>query len=460
MAHLTGAGERTAIDGAVKGAVHGGSFTRVSHPAKRCIFIGLLGAPSQHDMFWHKPELQARDGESLPEELLKKHRFPGGAAAPARVRLMASPYKFQQHGSSGLYFSELLPHLARRADDIAIIHTMHSPQITHAPAQLLTMTGFPRQNRPSIGAWVAYGLGAESQNLPAFVVLWSGISTYSLSSLWSNGVLPGECAGVQMHTYSSEPLSRLTPPSGVTMTDQRRSLDAIRRLNELRLDQLRKNQQSEPDIESRIHAYELAFRLQSAAPEAADLRGESPSVLAAYGVNRESARASEFAKHCLFARRLIERGVRFVNLFNSSWDHHDDIFQNLPKRCLDVDQPIAALIADLKARGLLDDTLVVWATEFGRTPFAQVRLTEPGRDHHRLAFPIWMAGAGVKAGFEHGETDDFGWEPIGPSYDLNDMQATLLHLLGIDHTRLTVRHNGRDLRLTDVGGRVIESILA
>jgi len=433
--------------------------------AKACIFIYPEGAPSQMDLWDPKPKLNDLHGRPLPESMTKNVRF--AFIQKESAVLMGSPRKFQKHGECGMDFSDLLPNLATCADDIALIRSMHTDAFNHHPGQLLMNSGSMQFGRPSIGAWLGYGLGSPSQNLPGYVVLTSGRGTSGGASNWSSGFLPSTYQGV-LFRNQGEPVLHLNRPPGVSENLERGGLDALRRLNELHRDDV-----EDPEIDGRIASYELAFRMQSAAPELIDLSGETQATLDAYGVNRPDLPGNfrgggkgvmkSFSTNCLLARRLVERGVRFVNIFHASWDHHSNLDKELAFNCQIADQPVAALLKDLKQRGLLDSTLVVWASEFGRTPLAENRPgreLNTGRDHHPFAFTIWMAGGGLKGGLIYGESDEIGWGIARDPVHVHDFHATLLHLFGIDHERLTYRFQGRDFRLTDVEGRVMTPWLA
>ncbi|MGE3818524.1 MAG: DUF1501 domain-containing protein [Isosphaeraceae bacterium] len=438
--------------------------------AKRCICIYLEGAPSQIDLFDEKPKLKELHGQPLPESLTRNVRFAFTKKETARI--LGSPRVFRPRGESGMELSDLLPHLGDCVDDIALIRSMHTEAFNHHPGQLLMNTGAEAFGRPSTGAWLNYGLGSESADLPGYVVLTAGRGTSGGASNWTSGFLPSQYQGV-LFRNQGEPVLNLNDPDGLTSAMRRQTVDALRSLNRRRYELTR-----DPEINSRIAAYELAFRMQSAAPELIDLAGEDRRTLAMYGVDRidppKGGRGAvgaggkpgvyrQFAINCLLARRLVERGVRFVNLFHASWDHHSEIDVELPFNCGMADQPIAALLKDLKARGLLDTTLVVWLSEFGRTPLGENRpgfKAFNGRDHHPFAFSIWMAGGGVKGGQVVGKTDELGWNVEEDPVHVNDFHATLLHLFGIDHTRLTYRFQGRDFRLTDVAGKVVTQVLA
>lgn len=432
--------------------------------AKNCIYIYMAGAPSQIDLFDPKPKLNELDGDRLPDEMTEKVRF--AFIQKETARLMGTPRTFQKYGQCGMDFCDLLPNIAACADDIAMIRSMHSDAFNHHPGQLLMNTGYDKFGYPSIGSWINYGLGSESQNLPGYVVLTAGRGTSGGASNWQSGFLPSTYQGV-LFRNKGEAVLNLNNPPGVTHEMQRTTLDAVSQLNQARFETI-----NDPEINSRIASYELAFRMQSSAPELIDFSDEPDSILEEYGVNRtehiknyQDQGAGEFgafASNCLLARRLVERGVRFVNLFHATWDHHENIDKGLKFNCFMADQPIAALIKDLKRRGLLDETLVIWGTEFGRTPLGENRVgrsANTGRDHHPFAFTMWMAGGGIKGGTIYGETDDIGWNITKDPVHVNDFHATVLHLFGIDHLKLTYRFQGRDFRLTDVGGKIITPLL-
>ncbi len=434
--------------------------------AKNCIFIYMEGAPSQMDLFDPKPKLKEYSGQKLPDSLLEKVRF--AFIQKEGARLMGSPRTFTQHGQCGMELSDLLPHIGACADDLALIRSMHTDQFNHHPGQLMMQCGSAMFGRPTMGSWLNYGLGSESQNLPGYVVLTAGRGTSGGASLWSSGFLSSTYAGV-LFRNQGDPVLNLGNPPGITAEMQHYGLDALGDLNRLRYKQV-----GDPEIASRITAYELAFRMQTAAPELIDLSGESKATMEAYGVEREQpdVKASRgggpgqfksFSTNCLLARRLVERGVRFVNIFHASWDHHSNLDAELKQNCLMADQPIAALLKDLKQRGLLDSTLVVWGSEFGRTPLGENRggsANVTGRDHHPYAFSLWMAGGGVKGGQVVGETDEIGWNITKDPIHVNDLHATMLQLFGLEHTRLTYRFQGRDFRLTDVAGKVVDQLIA
>lgn len=419
--------------------------------AKRVIYLFMAGAPSQLDLFDYKPTLTKYDGQSVPPEIIKDQRY---AFIQPNAGLMASRFTFAKHGQSGAELSEMLPHLATVADDIAIVKSMHTNQFNHAPAQIFMNTGSPQMGRPSMGAWVSYGLGSEADDLPGFVVLSTGEGVSGGAHCWGCGFMPTVYQGVPFRS-AGDPILSVSNPTGIDAQMQRDSIDLINRLNRHNFDATR-----DPEIETRISNYELAYRMQSSAPELMDIAKESPETLAMYGA--EPGKAS-FANNCLLARRLLERGVRFVNVYHGGWDHHGDVAGGLKAQCGVTDKATAALIKDLKQRGMLEDTLVIWGGEFGRTPMVESSAAlgrSMGRDHHPQAFTMWLAGAGVKTGQTIGATDDLGFHVVEKPVHVHDMQATILHLLGMDHTKLTYRFKGRDFRLTDVSGRIVTELLA
>ena len=416
--------------------------------AKRVIFLFMAGAPSHLELFDNKPALTKWNGQLPPAELLKDYR---AAFINPNAALLGPKFKFAKHGQSGAELSELLPHLAGVADDIAIVKSMHTDAFNHAPAQIMMSTGSQQFGRPSIGAWTTYGLGSETQDLPGFVVFSTGNKGPSGgASNWGPGFLPTVHQGVLFRS-GGDPVLYLSNPPGVDEQVQRDSLDAIKRLNQKHLDVV-----GDPEIATRINAYELAYRMQLAAPEVMDISKESKATLEMYGA--EPGKPS-FANNCLLARRLVERGVRFVQIFHEAWDQHGSLVADLKRNCLKTDQASAALIKDLKQRGLLEDTLVIWGGEFGRTPMVQGG-GDDGRDHHPNSFTMWLAGGGVKPGLTLGETDEFGFNATRDKVHVHDLHATILHLLGFDHTKLTYRFQGRDFRLTDVHGEVVHKLLA
>ena len=423
--------------------------------ARNVIFLNMSAGPSQLDLFDPKPRLQQLHRKPVPASFLAGLNDP---VIKAGATVMATPRTFSRHGECGMEFSDRLPHLAGHADDLCMLRGMVTDTANHHPGQLLLNCGTPMFGHPSMGAWVSYGLGSESRNMPAFVVLTSYSKPASLvgPSLWTNGFLSSSYRGVAFRS-KGEPILHLENPAGVSELFQRVRVDTVRRLNALRLKQTRDH-----EISSRIASYELAYRMQAEAPDLLDFSDESAATLEMYGLNDETTRW--YGTNCLLARRMIERGVRFVQLFHSDWDHHLDLDKLLKVDCRMTDRPAAALLTDLKQRGLLDDTLVVWGGEFGRTPMNEVRRGNSpghqGRDHHPFGFTMLMAGGGVRGGQVVGGTDELGYHAVEDRVHIHDLQATILHCLGLDHTRLTYRHQGRDFRLTDVGGNVVEKVLA
>ncbi len=421
--------------------------------AKNVIFLFQEGAPSQMDLFDPKPELARWHGQSLPPSMTKDMKL---AFIKPTAKILASPRKFAPCGQSGVELSDLIPHTAKHADDICLIRSMHSDAFNHHPGQLLLFSGHMTGGRPSMGAWATYGLGSESKNLPAFVALQSGPGSSAGSELWTNGFLPSLYQGTVLRS-SGDPILYLSNPQGMSAESQRARLDALKDLNAEHLERT-----GDAEIASRIHSYELAYRMQSAGPELVDLSKESAATLEMYGINDKESK--QYGTSLLLARRMVERGVRFVLAAHSGWDHHTAINTGLPKLCQQTDKATAALLTDLKQRGLLDETLVIWGGEFGRTPMSEIRRPDEadnaGRDHHPNGYSIWMAGGGVKPGQVIGKTDDLGLNIVEDAVDVHDLQATILHLMGLDHLRLTYRHMGRDFRLTDVHGQVVKKILA
>jgi uncharacterized protein (DUF1501 family) len=415
--------------------------------AKNVIYLFMAGAPSHLEMFDYKPQLAKFDGTLPPADLLKGYR---AAFINPNSKLLGPKFKFAKHGQCGAEVSELVPHLAKIVDDITIVKSMVTDAFNHAPGQILMNTGSQQFGRPSMGSWVTYGLGSESQDLPAFVVTSSGKKGPSGgNSCWGSGFLPTVYQGVQFRG-SGDPVLYLSNPAGVDAELQRESLDSVKRLNQMRLAAT-----GDPEIATRINSFEMAFRMQSSAPELMDLAKEPKHVLEAYGV--EPGKPS-FAANCLLARRLVERGVRYVQLFHEAWDQHGNLVKDITKNCQDTDQACAALVTDLKQRGMLKDTLVLWGGEFGRTPMVQGG--SDGRDHHPNAFSMWMAGGGTKPGITLGESDELGFNVVKDKVHVHDLHATIMQLLGFDHTKLTFRFQGRDYRLTDVHGNVVKQILA
>jgi len=424
--------------------------------AKRIIYLHMAGAPSQLDLFDPKPQLNALDGQPIPGSFTQGERF---AFIKGTPKILGSPYRFARHGDSGHDFSELLPNMAALSDEFAVVRSMHTPEFNHAPAQIFMASGHARIGRPSFGSWISWGLGSANADLPTFVALTSGrYGPDGGSSLWSSQFLPSVHQGVRLRSQG-DPVLFLSDPPGVDRASRRRVLDAVSALDSRRLAVV-----GDPEIDTRIAQYELAFRMQSSVPELGAIEDEPQAVRDAYGV--EPGKVS-FANNCLLARRLAERGVRFIQLYHWGWDSHgtspdDDLITSLPQRCRETDQPTAALIRDLKERGLLDDTLVVWGGEFGRTPMNEERdgSTFLGRDHHPHAFTMLLAGGGIRRGATIGATDELGYRPIEDPVSVHDLHATLLQLLGFDHTQLTYRSQGRDFRLTDVEGEVVRKLLA
>ncbi len=420
---------------------------------KNIIYLFMAGAPSQLELFDYKPALSKYDGQVAPDSILKGKRFAFmDTFAKNPPKLLGSRRKFKQYGQSGMNFSELLPNIATVADELTMIHGISTENFNHAPAKCFMNTGSIRFGRPSIGSWVTYGIGSESQDLPGFVVLQSGPrGPRGGAALWSSGFLPTSYQGVPFRS-GGDPILDLSTPSGVPGDAQKQTLDTIRDLNELKLEET-----GDSEISTRIAAYEMAYRMQTSGPDLIDFSKESREILDMYGV--EPGKAS-FANNCLLAARLVERGVRFVQLYHTDWDHHQDLGEPLEEVCGDVDKPTSALIRDLKRRGLLDHTLVIWGGEFGRTPMGEVRVAgKAGRNHHIDAFTLFMAGGGLRPGLQVGETDEFGFSTVREPSDVHDIHATLLHLLGLEHTKLTFTFQGRPFRLTDVSGRVLDKIL-
>lgn len=423
--------------------------------AKRVIYLFQSGAPSQLDLFDHKPGLQKLQGTELPDSIRQGQRLTGMTATQESFPVAASKYRFRQHGESGISLSELLPHTAKVADDLCVIRSLHTEAINHDPAITFFQTGAQLAGRPSIGAWLSYGLGSENANLPAFVALVSGSGGQPLyDRLWGSGFLPTKYQGVKFRS-KGDPVLFLSNPEGLDQTTRRRMLDDLARLNQLKL-----KEWGDPEIATRIAQYEMAYQMQTSVPELTDISDEPEHIFELYGP--DSRKPGSFAANCLLARRLAERDVRFVQLFHRGWDQHTELPKGIEQQCRDTDQASAALVWDLKQRGLLKDTLVVWGGEFGRTVYCQGRLTpaDYGRDHHPRCFSLWMAGGGVRPGTTFGETDDFSYNITRNPLHVYDLHATMLHLLGIDHERLTYKFQGRRHRLTDVHGHVVNEILA
>lgn len=419
--------------------------------AKHVIYLFMAGAPSQLDLYDHKPVLTKYDGQPIPAEIVKDQRY---AFIQPNAALMSSRFAFSKYGQSGAELSELLPHLAEVADELAIVRSVHTDQFNHAPAQLFINTGSPLQGRPCMGSWATYGLGSLADDLPGFVVLNSGAGTSAGAHNWGCGFLPTEYQGVPFRSQGN-PILNVNSPEGIDAQLQRNNIDLINGLNRRRFNAL-----GDPEITARINAYEMAYKMQSSAPDLIDLSQESQETLDLYGA--EPGKAS-FANNCLLARRMVERGVRFINCYHGSWDHHSDVAGGLKSKCGETDRACAALIKDLKRRGLLEETLVIWGGEFGRTPMVESVAAlgrSMGRDHHPQAFTMWMAGGGVKAGQTLGATDELGFHVAERPVHIHDMQATILQLLGMDHKHLTYHYQGRDFRLTDVYGNVVHELIA
>ncbi len=424
--------------------------------AKRVIYLHMSGSPPHLDLFDYKPELVKRTGQDVPASFLAGKRFAFTSGVP---KLLGTPRKFKQYGKGGIWMSDAIPNLHGHADDITVIKSMKTDEFNHTPAELLLFTGSGRQGRPGMGTWVTYGLGSENENLPGFVVLISsGVQPNGGSNNWSNGFLPSVYQGVQCRS-KGDPVLYVSDPAGMDRDTRRKTIDAIRGLNELQAQEM-----GDPETATRIQQYELAFRMQTAVPEVMDISKESKETLERYGAQVGGA---SFANNCLLGRRLLAKGVRFVQLFDWGWDMHgtnptEDIRDGLTKKCATMDKPVSALIKDLKRLGMFDDTLIVWSGEFGRTPFREGRTAGGavlGRDHYPDCYSVWMAGAGIKRGHSHGESDELGFTVAHDKVHVHDLQATILQQLGMDHTKLTYRFQGRDYRLTDVHGKVVKDVL-
>ena len=427
---------------------------RTTHHAPRAravIHLFMAGAPSQLELFDNKPTLSRLEGKPLPPSVIGDQRY---AFIQPDAAVLGPRFKFDRHGETGTELSEAMPHLASVVDDICLIKSVHTTQFNHAPAQIFLNSGFSQPGRPSFGSWVTYGLGAETEDLPSFVVMSTGSGLSGGNALWSSGFLPTTYTGTRLRSQG-DPILNVTSPDGVTPELQNDTYDLINRMNRRRLQQV-----GDPEIATRIASFEMAARLQTSAPELMNLTSETKETLDLYGCEPEKP---SFARACLLARRMVERGVRFINIYHSGWDAHSNVEGNVKKNCKATDQASAALVKDLEAHGLLDETLVIWGGEFGRTPMIE---TNPalgrtaGRDHHPQAYTMWMAGGGIKRGHSIGETDEFGFHPVDSPVHVHDLQATWLHLLGLDHERLTFHHAGRDFRLTDVHGNVVNDIIA
>ena len=447
--------------GYAQGATAGSGLPDLPHfapKAKRVIYLYQVGGPSQLDLFDHKPQLEKLRGQNLPESIRMGQRLTGMTAHQSNWPTAPSAFKFARHGKSGAWLSELLPHTAKIVDEISFIKSMHTEQINHDPALSFSLTGFQLAGRPSLGSWVAYGLGSENRDLPAFIVMTSSGRTEGCQPLWDrlwrSGFLASHYQGVKFHN-GPDPVLYLSNPPGVGKEVRRRFLDDLAELN-----QINAREYGDPEILSRVAQYEMAYRMQSSVPELADLSKESEKTFERYGPDARAP--GTFAFNCILARLLAERGVRFIQLFHRGWDQHGNLPMNIAKQAHDTDQPSAALIMDLKDRGMLDDTLVIWGGEFGRAVYSQGTLTETnyGRDHHSRCFTVWLAGGGINPGITIGETDDFSYNITSDPVHAHDLNATILHCLGIDHTRLTYKFQGRNFRLTDVEGNVVKRILS
>ena len=426
--------------------------------AKRVIYLFQSGGPSQLELWDYKPKLKELHGTELPDSIRQGQRLTGMTSGQKSFPVVASKFSFAQAGSQGYWMSELLPHTATILDRISIVRSMNTEAINHDPAITFMQTGSQQPGRPSLGSWLSYGLGSEAEELPAFIVMISHGSGSDanqglLDRLWGSGFLPSSHQGVKLRS-GNEPVLYLNDPQGIDRGLRRAMLDRVARLNALQ-----QQQDGDPEIATRIAQYEMAFRMQASVPELTDFSSESEATFEMYGP--DAKRPGSFASNCLMARRMVERGVRFVQLYHRGWDNHGSLPSNIPKQCKDIDQPQAALIKDLEQRGLLDETIVIWGGEFGRTVYSQGSLQDDyGRDHHGRCFTMWMAGGGIKAGNVIGETDDYGYNIIQDPVHIHDFHATLLHCLGFDHERLTYRYQGRDFRLTDVHGKIISQLLA
>ena len=454
---LFAAGSGSAPATATHGVLPGLHF---APKAKRVIYLFMSGGPSHIDLFDYKPGLKAHHGKELPGSIRMGQRLTGMTSGQSSFPCVAPMFSFQPYGRSGTYISELLPHTGKIVDDICLIKSMHTEAINHDPAVTYIQTGHQQAGRPSLGAWLSYGIGSDNQQMPAFIVMvsqGSGNKTDQPLSTryWGNGFLPGQHQGVRFRS-GSDPVLYLSNPPGLSQATRRSMLDSVGQLNAMAAQSF-----GDPEINARIAQYEMAYRMQASVPELTDLSGESQQVLKAYGI-KDGATDGGFARNCLLARRMVERGVRFVQLMHRGWDQHGDLPRQIRGQCRDVDQPSAALVQDLKDRGLLEDTLVIWGGEFGRTVYSQGSLTADnhGRDHHGRCFTLWMAGGGIKPGMVYGQTDDFCYNIVQDPVHIHDFNATVLHCLGLDHEKLTFKFQGRHFRLTDVHGEVVKGILA
>jgi hypothetical protein len=443
---------------ALASLLNGQSTLGTHHPAKakRVIYLFMSGGPSQMELFDYKPSIEKVRGKELPDSIRQGQRLTGMTATQASFPVVDSLFKFKQHGQSGAWASDLIPHTAKIADRLTFIKSMHTEAINHDPAVTFFQTGFQLAGRPSIGSWLSYGLGSENKDLPGFVVMISSTGKGDqplYDRLWGSGFLPTRYQGVKFRS-GGEPVLYLSNPDGLPPTARRRFLDDLAKMNQMQLEEY-----GDPEINTRIAQYEMAYRMQSSVPELTDLSKESESTFNLYGP--DSRKPNTFARNCLLARRLAERGVRFIQLFHRGWDHHNNLPDGIRNVTQETDQPAAALVQDLHNRGLLEDTLVVWGGEFGRTVYCQGKLTpeDYGRDHHPRCFTMWMAGAGVKPGLTYGSTDDYSYNITENPVHVHDLHATILHILGIDHLKLTYKFQGRWFRLTDVHGNVVRSVL-
>ncbi len=432
----------------------GAGFPHFAPKAKRVIYLFMSGGPSQIDLFDEKPKLAELHGQELPASVRGMQRVTLMTRNQGQFLVAGSQFKFQKHGESGQELCEMLPHIGKIADDIAIIRSMHTEPINHDPAVNFLQTGSGIAGRPTIGSWLSYGLGSENKNLPDFIVLLSGGGGQPVvSRYWSNGFLPSKFQGVQFRSQG-DPVLYLSNPPGIDQSTRKSLIDGVNELNRLKHDSL-----ADPEIQARINSYELAYRMQTSVPDLMDISKEPKSVQEQYGAQPGQ---SSFANNCLLARRLAERGVRFIQLYHRDWDHHSDLPNRMRQQCPQTDQASAALVQDLKDRGMLDDTLIIWGGEFGRTTYNQGPLKPGsyGRDHHPRCYSIWLAGGGIKGGITIGKTDDFGYNIVEDGVHVHDLQATILHLMGLDHEKLTYRFQGRDFRLTDISGKIVQQILA
>ncbi|MCC6508843.1 MAG: DUF1501 domain-containing protein [Pirellulaceae bacterium] len=457
-----GASVGSGVGGMALASLFAGRSQGVEHhvpKAKRIISLFMHGGPSQIDLLDYKPKLKEMHGQELPASVRGEQRLTGMTSSQASLPVTSSLFRFKQFGQSGTWMSELLPKTGSMADQLCVIRSMHTEAINHDPAVTLLQTGHQQPGRPSFGAWTSYGLGSDSEELPAFVVLISRGSAARpadplYARLWGAGFLPTNHQGISLRS-SGEPVLYLRNPSGVTEAMRRHQVDTLAQLNRRAADR-----ELDPEIDTRIAQYEMAYRMQTSVPELTDLQNETAETLAAYGP--QAQQPGTFAANCLLARRLAERGVRFIQLYHRGWDQHYNLPSDLRLQCGDIDQPCAALLSDLKQRGMLDETLVVWGGEFGRTTYSQgkLELTNYGRDHHGRCFSMWLAGGGIRPGVSYGETDDFSYNVVRDPVHVHDLNATLLHLMGMDHRRLTFRFQGRDYRLTDVAGQVVQPIVS